>query len=342
MIGYDVTIGIPVFRSIDYIRQSMESVLNQTYGSIEFLIIDDAGQDGSMDVIANFQKTHSRGQDIHIISHQNNLGVSVSRNEIIEKAQGAFLYFMDSDDIIADHTIELLMQNALQYDAEIVFGSYEKIETSGERIVYQYPSLQLLEKDALACFAYRKYAGIQASACNYLVKTALLRDNNLRFIDIDYWEDLVFTFDLVTYISKAVLLPDITYTYLCHEGSLSHYQQREIISKDEIMKNVKAINNLKRTSSILYNKVYFPHRCFNIMMTDFYIACNIMKRRNDIQPSISNKEIKAMMSHPAKRGQICHFKQSRLSNLTLYGLGKLPASICVFTIWILGKMKKLI
>lgn len=340
--GYDVTIGISVFKSVDYIRQSMESALNQTYDSIEFLIIDDGGQDGSMDVITNYKKTHSRGQDIHIISHQKNLGVSVSRNEIIEKAQGDFLYFMDSDDVIAENTIELLMQNALQYDAEIVFGSYEKIETSGERVLYQYPSLQLLEKDALACFAYRKYAGIQASACNYLVKTALLRENNLRFIDTDYWEDLVFTFDLVTYISRAVLLPDITYTYLCHAGSLSHYQQREVISKDEIMKNVKAINHLKQTSSILYNKVYFPDRCFNIVMTDFYIACNILKRRKDIRSSISNKEIKAMMSHPAKKGQICHFKQSRLSNLALYGLGKLPASICVFTIWILAKMKKLI
>lgn len=339
---YDVTIGIPVYKSIDYVKQSIESALNQSYDAIEFLIVDDAGRDGSMDVIANFQKTHSRGQDIHIISHQKNLGVSASRNEIIEKSKGDFLYFMDSDDVIAENTIELLMQNARQYDAEIVFGSYEKIETSGERIEYQYPSLLLLEKDALASFAYRKYAGIQASACNYLVKTALLRENNLHFIDADYWEDLVFTFDLVTYVSRAVLLPEITYTYLCHDGTLSHYKQRDVISKEEIMKNVRTIDHLKKTSSILDNKVYFPNRCYNILMTDFYMACNILKRRKDIYPYISNKKIKELMSHPASFCQICSFQDSRLKNLVLFLLGKMPPTLCVRAIWCIGKFKKLI
>ena len=340
--NYDVTIGIPVYQSVDCVKQSIESALSQSYSSIEFLIIDDASHDGTIDIIKDLQTSHPRGKDIHIVSHIDNLGVSKSRNEIIEKAQGDYLYFMDSDDIIAPNTISLLMQNIRQYDAEIALGSYEKIETSGKRTVYQYPLLQLLEKDALATYAYRKYAGIQASACNYLIKISLLRDNKIRFIDIDYWEDLVFTFDLVTYISKAVLLPDITYTYLCREGSLSHYQQRKNISKDEIMQNVKAINHLKHTSSILYNKVYYPQRCFNIVMTDFYIACNILKRRNDIQPSISNKEIKMVMLHPATWNQICHFKHFRFGNLTLYCIGKLPASLCVSTIWLLGKMKKLI
>lgn len=340
--NYDVTIGIPVYQSVDCVKQSIESALSQSYSSIEFLIIDDASHDGTIDIIKDLQTSHPRGKDIHIVSHIDNLGVSKSRNEIIEKAQGDYLYFMDSDDIIAPNTISLLMQNIRQYDAEIALGSYEKIETSGKRTVYQYPLLQLLEKDALATYAYRKYAGIQASACNYLIKISLLRDNKIRFIDTDYWEDLVFTFDLVTYISRAVLLPDITYTYLCREGSLSHYQQRRNISKDEIMQNVKAINHLKQTSSILYNKVYFPHRCINIMMTDFYIACNILKRRNDIQPSISNKEIKMVMLHPATWNQICCFKQSRYGNLALYFMGKLPASLCVSTIWFLGKMKKLI
>ena len=339
---YDVTIGIPVFHAVDYIKRSLDSALNQSFDSIEFLIIDDGSQDGSTEIIKQIANSHVRGEYIHLISHTSNMGVSYSRNEIIDKAQGDYLYFMDSDDVIADHTISLMMENARNYDAEIVFGSFEKIETFGDRIVYQYPSIQLLEKDTLANFAYRKYAGIQASSCNYLVKTSILRENHLRFIDTYYWEDLVFTFDLVTYISRAVLLPDITYTYLCRENSLSHYQRRKHISKDEIMKNVYAINHLKETSFRLVNKVYFPNRCYNIVMTDFYIACNILKRRKDIAPSISNQEIKTIMRHPATWGPICEFHQSRLKNMLLYLIGKMPSSLCVATIWLLGKMKKLI
>ena len=164
----------------------------------------------------------------------------------------------------------------------------------------------------------------------------------LQFIDTDYWEDLVFTFDLVTYISRAVLLPNITYTYLCRENSLSHYQQRNHIPKDEIMNNVAAINYLKQSSSLLYNKVYFPNLCYNIVMTDFYIACHILKRRNNIVPSISNREIKNLVQHPATWKQIRAFRCSRIKNMLLFLMGKLPSFVCVAVIWSIGKIKKLI
>lgn len=340
--NYDVTIGIPVYQAENYMTRVIESVLAQSYMSIEFLFVDDGCTDGSKTIIKDYQACHPRGSAVRIISHDHNQGVSATRNHIIEEASGVYLYFMDSDDVIAENTISLLVQNALQYDAEIVFGSYEKIETSGERNVYQYPFLQLLEKDALANFAYRKYAGIQASSCNYLVKTSVLRENHIRFIDTNYWEDLVFTFDLVTYISRAVLLPDITYTYLCRENSLSHYQQRKNISKEEIMKNVHSIEHLKETTADLFNKVYYPNRCYNILMTDFYIACNILKRRKDIIPFVSNLEIKSIMRHPATWKQICSFRQFRCKNMLLYMMGKMPSSLCVATIWTLGKLKKLI
>lgn len=339
---YDVTIGIPVFESVDYIQRSLESALNQAYSSIEFLIIDDCGVDGSIDIVEQIKVRHHRGDDIRIIRHDHNCGVAAARNRIIEEASGDYLYFMDSDDVIVKDTIALMMQQVRQYDAEIVLGSYEKIEVTGERTVYQYPSIQLLKEDDFANFAYRKYAGIQASACNYLVRTSILREHHHRFINVDYWEDFVFTFDLVTIVKRAVLLSDITYSYLCRENSLSHYQQRSQISKDEIMRNVHSIEHLKQTSSLLYNKVYFPNRCFIIMMTDFYIICTILKRGKDVVPAFSNREIKAILSWPVTFRQICSFHQSRLKNIALFLLSKSPPSLCVAAIRMIGKAKKLL
>lgn len=339
---YDVTIGIPVFRAEQYMRKTLESALSQTYPSIEFLIVDDGGGDRSIDIIKELSSIHPRGKDIRVLSHPQNQGVSASRNHIIDEAQGDYLYFMDADDLIAENTVALLIQNIRQYDAEIVFGSYEKIELSGERMVYRYPSLLLLGEDQLASFAYRQYAGIQASACNYMVKTSLLREKHLRFINTDFWEDMAFTFDLVTYISRAVLLPDVTYTYLCRENSLSHYQERSSITKEEIMRNARTIDYLKATSLIVQDKVYFPHRCLNIVITDFYMACHVIKRRKEIVPPISSHEIKMMMIHPATFRQICSFRQSRLKNLVLFMVGILPAPLCVVAIWIMGKAKKML
>ena len=62
---YDVTIGIPVYRSEAYIRRALESALNQTYPSIEFLLIDDAGGDGSIAIMQELQQTHQKGGAQH-------------------------------------------------------------------------------------------------------------------------------------------------------------------------------------------------------------------------------------------------------------------------------------
>ena len=296
---FDVTIGIPVYRSEQYVSRALESALSQSYASIEFLVVDDGGDDRSMEIIYDLQKNHRRGKDVKVICHQENLGVSASRNDIIK----------------------------------------QKIEVSGVRTVWQYPDIQLIGEDQLALFAFRKYAGIQASACNYLVKTSLLRDNKLFFIDTNYWEDMVFTTQLVTFISRAVLLPDITYTYCCRENSLSHYQERLSISKEEIFKNVSAVDYLKKNSSSLQHKPYYPNWCYNLVMTGFYIACNVLKKRDIISPSVTNAEIRSMLSHPATIRQICMFRQSCLKNLVLYFLCKSPSFLCVFLIKMIRKTK---
>ena len=339
---YDVTIGIPIYNSVSCSRTSLMSALSQSYSSIEIILVNDCCTDGTFDVVDYVLSSHERRDDVRILSHTKNQGVSVSRNQIIDEAQGEFLYFMDSDDAIAKNTIELLMQNARQYDAEMVFGSYQRIGISGVKTIYQYPSKQLLNKDELASFAYRKYAGIQASACNFIVNTDILRLNHHRFIDANYWEDLVFTFDLVILVSRAVLLPNITYSYICRANSLSHYQQRINISKNEVMRNVESINHLKATSSALCTKEYYPYRCFKIAMTDFYIACYILKRRKTIVPKVTNQEIKSIMRHSASWRQIKSFRQCRLKNMIIYLVGKLPSILCVAVIFFAGKMKKLV
>ena len=71
--NYDVTIGIPFYCSVDTIGQTLESALSQTYDSIEFLLIDDGGEDGSLAIVQNLQKYHSLGKDIRIISHKCNM-----------------------------------------------------------------------------------------------------------------------------------------------------------------------------------------------------------------------------------------------------------------------------
>lgn len=342
---YDVTIGIPVYNAEKYIRKTLESALNQTFSNIEFLILDDRGADESIRVIEEIKQEHPRGKDIRIVSQPRNMGVSAARNRIIEEAQGAFLYFMDSDDVISDNCISLLHEKAISNNADIVFGSYEKVllySPDSKPELYQYPLLKLFGEDKLAIFAYRQYGGIQASACNYLVNLDLIKRNELRFINANYWEDMVFTFEIVTYATRAVLLPDITYSYLCRENSLSNYHTRDKIDKSEILKNVATIEILKRNTRQLLGKQYLGNRCYNIVMTDFYIICNVLKKRDIIYPQITNAELKGFIKHPLGLKEILSLKTGMLKNLFLFALSVLPSGIFIPIVKLIAKKRNLL
>ena len=331
-----------MYNAEDFILRTMESVLSQTYNNIEFLVVDDGSSDKSVQLLNSIKKNHSRGGDIRLISLPDNHGPSYARNLIIEKAQGEYLYFMDSDDIIRKDTISLMMQYVRLDNADIVFGSMEKIGLSGEKILIQYPELHFRKGDEVPLYSYRKYAGIQASACNFLARISIIRENELRFFPSNYWEDFAFVLDLVTYYNRAVLLPYITYTYLCRINSLSNFQNRNYINKAEIFRNISVVNYMKSNGLRLRYKPYYPQRCYVNVMTAFYLICSILKHRKNIEPEITNKEMKEALSHPASFKEIISFKQCRSKNLLLYMIGKMPPFLCVSIIWVIGKVKKLI
>lgn len=76
--NYDVTIAIPVYNAEKYLRDTMMSALAQDYPSIEFLILDDCGNDNSINIIHQLQHEHQRGEHIRIVNQPMNMGVVVS------------------------------------------------------------------------------------------------------------------------------------------------------------------------------------------------------------------------------------------------------------------------
>ncbi|MEI8068084.1 MAG: glycosyltransferase family A protein [Candidatus Shapirobacteria bacterium] len=98
-----ITIYMPVFNASEYLIQSIESILNQSYINFEFIIVDDASTDNSWKIIKSYAKKDSR---IIAIKNYINLGVSLTSNIAISKAKGKFLARMDADDISFTNRIE--------------------------------------------------------------------------------------------------------------------------------------------------------------------------------------------------------------------------------------------
>ena len=338
---YEVTIGIPVYQSVDYIQDTMNSALDQSFPDIEFLIVDDRGNDGTMDVISHFQTSHPRGNDIRILVNEKNKGVSYSRNRIIEEARGRFLYFMDSDDTIESNTIQLLYDAIIQYHVQVAYGSYEIIDGIGNspNEVYQKDALVLRGEDELAMYAFKNNHIFHVSACNHLISLEFLRQSNVRFIDASYWEDMVYTTELVTKVESAVLLPDITYHYLRRQNSLSHYQERPAYEKSEILKNASILKQLKNRCIALRGKAYLPYLCYNLEMNSFYMSCFIIRNSKCIYPKVSYKELQGFLWHPISLNDILGYKNKRLYNMAFKYFSLLPVPFFILSFFILGKLK---
>src|SRR5699024_10471201 len=118
-----VSIIMPVYNSENTVGKSIESVLNQTYKNIELIIINDGSNDNTEPIIVKYAASDYRIKYVF----QENEGVSSARNTGILKATGDYIAFIDADDYYSNNMIELLINQALIFNAYIVSCSFERI-----------------------------------------------------------------------------------------------------------------------------------------------------------------------------------------------------------------------
>ena len=112
-----VSVVIPVYNVEKYLKECVDSVLKQTYFSYEIILVDDGSTDASAKICDEYAAKDSR---ISVI-HKPNGGLSSARNTGLQKARGAYVYFLDSDDYIVEYALEKLVEAAERDNADIVF-----------------------------------------------------------------------------------------------------------------------------------------------------------------------------------------------------------------------------
>ena len=157
-----------------------------------------------------------------------------------------------------------------------------------------------------------------------------------------FWEDMAFTYDMVTLVRKAVLLPHITYHYLCRPHSLSNYQDRDELHREEILKNASTVDYLKWKCYRLRDKSYAGDFCYNLQMNSFYIVCHVLKHRQRILPPILNRELRQIMRHPMLFRNLMSLKRKRLQNIMLWLIAHLPTLFFMPVVKMMGRVKKVL
>ena len=124
-----VSIVVPVYNAERFLRDTIESVQNQTYESWELLLIDDQSPDGSVELIKKAQKSDKR---IKLIGMSQNGGAAKARNAGTMAAEGRFIAFLDADDLWEKDKLQKQVDFALKNNAAFVYGSYRFADESGK------------------------------------------------------------------------------------------------------------------------------------------------------------------------------------------------------------------
>lgn len=118
-----ISIIVPVFNTEPYLPKCLSSLIRQTYANLEILLVNDGSKDNSGKICSNFAQTDKRIQ----VFHQENQGVSAARNFALDKANGEWLFFLDSDDWLADDCIEHLYDISLKTGAKVCVCGHKNV-----------------------------------------------------------------------------------------------------------------------------------------------------------------------------------------------------------------------
>ncbi len=260
-----VSVIIPVYNSKLFLRECVESVLQQDYKDVEIIIVDDGSTDGSLEIATKLAQEHS--DRIKLLSLENG-GVSAARNAGLEAASGKYVFFIDSDDKLVAGSISRLL-SALESDDEcdiaVGFLSDEPHWKPRKILTVMMSSAKALEKTL-----YQR-VGNDFSVCGKLYRRSLFEGSGApRFKSGRRFEDLEITPRIYSRARKIAYIDSAVYYYRVNNDSFIHTwspaRADALWAVDTVMTFIKENNPelvkaaLSRRFSAYYNIFRFASR----------------------------------------------------------------------------------
>ena len=208
-----VSIVIPVYKVEKYIERCLRSVFHQTYASIECIIVNDCTPDNSFIIAKNIVESYQGSIDFKFVEHEKNMGLSEARNTGIKMATGRYYFFLDSDDAIPPTSIEKLVETALLNDCpEIVMGVTKGVDANGNNVEVSSAQTRSFHGNSEVFQGYLNNLWY-VIACNKLVRKDVFADHKTFFLPGITHEDVMWSFEISTYVNTLILCDDVTYHY---------------------------------------------------------------------------------------------------------------------------------
>lgn len=293
----EVSVILPVKDGQRHIAAAIESLINQTYGNFELIVIDDGSTDFTREIAQRYARADKRIRYIRTdIGH----GVSVARNKGLELARGRYVTFIDSDDLVAAMLLEKLVETARQTEAKIVISPFTTSSKNLGETTADVPELYKPIEVMQAMF-YQKN-GFDSAPFAKLFDRYLFE--GVRFTPGLRYEDLLILPQLYEKVSVIAKINDVMYYYRKNKhGFMSSNSSRHL---DLLVVTEK----LSKELSVRYPELIpaLQHRRFSALM-------NIFRRYRRRRLEVDEKPLESISAElKALSPTILRDKESRLKN----------------------------
>lgn len=231
-----VSVIVPIYKVEKFIERCAVSLMGQTLNEVEYIFVDDASPDRSIEILQNVIAQYpNRQPDIKFITHKQNQGLPAARNTGLEVAQGEYVFHCDSDDYVEPDMLEALYKKAKEECADVVWCDFFLTFEKSERYMKQ-PEYTTSIDAVRAMLSGR----MKFNVWNKLVRRSLYEDNSIAFPSgYGMGEDMTMIL-LTSCARKIAYLPRAFYHYVkLNTGAFSQtYSPRHLI---EVRSNVDRV-----------------------------------------------------------------------------------------------------
>ena len=255
-----ISIIVPIYNVENYLRQCLDSIMNQTYQNFECLLINDGSPDNSADICREYVAKDARFRYFE----KENGGVASARNLGIKRSEGAYITFIDSDDWVDSDYLEVLHNSLLEEDADISVSTYKRFEMSDGTWYFHsfqrgYEKRVFINQEIIEEFTkLNEYDASYRFVSGKLVRKTVL--HNILFNEMTtFGEDMEFWMKLYLISSKIVYSNRDTYIYRTDVHNNKHPELEKI--RSDIQQRMNFITFLAArkidTTKYLYDFMMF-------------------------------------------------------------------------------------
>ena len=213
-----ISVIMPVYNAEKTLAASAESVLSQSYSSLELILVDDGSKDSSLTLCKSIAE---KDQRVRVIA-QANAGPAIARNTALDAARGEFIMFVDSDDLLAPDACRCMVDAVGENELVIAHYYFDLGEVKSPRGLLK-GNRRLTEREFLDELIKRPGSFYFSALWNKMYRTRLIRDRGLRFDSFLTWgEDFGFNMEYFHGVCNGVALIETpVYHYIKSPGSTS-------------------------------------------------------------------------------------------------------------------------